>query len=324
MPSEIKPGRFLGRYVRALAANGGDVLSAAEYADRQRWADGDQIKAAIEMQTADPNSPIAARPGIDLIRLALPQSIVGKLPLLRRVPFFVHGVEQTGGANAFWVSEGRPAPMAAPSFRRGEPLPANKLTALSVITKELARSSLADVVIGQVLADSVVSALDSAFIDGAAGDDSRPSSVVHAAVTVAASSSLSKDFSDALGSFEGSLSAAAWIANPRTAAAIALKSGFDSLGATGGSLLGVPVVTSEAVDAGNLILLDQSAIQLAGADSARLRTSQHASIEMSDSPDSPARMVSLWQANALGMLAEISVNWRLAGNNRVVVLSGIE
>jgi hypothetical protein len=82
---------------------------------------------------------------------------------------------------------------------------------------------------------------------------------------------------------------------------------FPEMGPQGGTILNIPVITSDAVTAGQVILVDATAIA-AGTDQIVLSVLQDGSIIPNDAPDSPqvasTNVVSLWQMNQTAILAE--------------------
>jgi hypothetical protein len=104
---------------------------------------------------------------------------------------------------------------------------------------------------------------------------------------------------------------------------------FPELGVGGGSLMGVPVITSQYAanqsGYGNLVIaVDQSAIFLADDGQVTLDASREASIEMSDAPanntgtpTASASMVSMYQTNSIAIRAERYINWLKARTTAV-------
>ncbi|CAB3901171.1 hypothetical protein LMG26691_04498 [Achromobacter animicus] len=78
---------------------------------------------------------------------------------------------------------------------------------------------------------------------------------------------------------------------------------------------GVEVVAID--DATDMQIIPASRIVMLD-DGVRVRTAEHASLDMRDTPQSPAQMVSLWQTNCLGLLIERS--WDIAQGAEVVVV----
>ena len=75
----------------------------------------------------------------------------------------------------------------------------------------------------------------------------------------------------------------------------------------GGSIAGIPVIVSDGVPSGSVVLVDAS--QVAGAsETITLDSSEQASVQLDTSPDSPVsgstNITSLWQMNLVGLKAE--------------------
>jgi len=100
---------------------------------------------------------------------------------------------------------------------------------------------------------------------------------------------------------------------------------FPSIGTSGGSILGIPVVTSSAMGT-NIVLLDARGILYADDGGVTIDVSREASVQMDSAPDSPAVattvMVSLWQNNLVGLRAERFVSWARARLASVKYVSG--
>jgi hypothetical protein len=102
---------------------------------------------------------------------------------------------------------------------------------------------------------------------------------------------------------------------------------FPNVGFAGGEISGIPVVTSPFVPSGLVVLLDAASVAVAEGDSS-VKVSRDASIEMSNTPTGAAltatgsTMVSLRQTNAVGLLAERSINWRLMRADAAVYIEG--
>lgn len=88
------------------------------------------------------------------------------------------------------------------------------------------------------------------------------------------------------------------------------------MGVRGGTFIpGVEVVAID--DATDMQSIPASRIAMLDA-GVQVRTAEHASLDMRDTPQSPAQMVSLWQTNCLGLLIERS--WDIAQGAEVVVV----
>ena len=102
----------------------------------------------------------------------------------------------------------------------------------------------------------------------------------------------------------------------------------------GGTLFGLPVITSENVpatggsptDGHAMILAKASDILLADDGDIMIDASREASLQMDSTPDSPATastsLVSLWQHNMIGLRAERFATWARARASAVTYITG--
>jgi HK97 family phage major capsid protein len=324
-------GRSAGRYFKALAVNRGDAIAAAAYTDRANWSDAGVVKAAIDALTTGNTHSLAGDVAQDFLGLIFPRTILGRLSLLRRVPFKVTSLRQTAGTRAYWVAEGAPKPVSIAGFTRGPGMEHRKVVALTVITEELARVSNAEDILMRDLNLAAIAALDVAFIDpdSAEVEGERPASVTYGVTPLVSTGNPAADVKAAIAALiaaGGRLESAAWVLHPQQAAALNLIGApFDKISALGGQLAGLPAYTSSAVPSGAteghpIVLMDMEGIELAGGNDATLRTSTEAAILMSDTPSTPGQLTSLWQTDSIGLLAEIAVNFRVARPGAVVVI----
>lgn len=326
-------GRTASRFLKAIAVTKGDFVASRELVERTPWDDRIAIRAAIDAMATGAGGGALKQIHDDFFALVRPQSIIGQLANLRRVPFSTRAVTTTSGATASWVAEGAPKPVSALSLNRTDPLPQRKVSAMAIITDELAATPEAEWFIGSDLAAVVAEALDAAFIDpanaGVVGE--RPASVTNGAVSITATTDPVADLTAAVGALVtggGDLTRAAWVMHPQVYAGLALA----KVAEEGGTLARLPVVTSSAVPlnttGSTIALVDASGIELAGATTASLDTTTQATIQLDDAPDDPTSastvMVSLWQRNLIGLLAEIVVNWRVACAGSVVYVAGAD
>ena len=102
---------------------------------------------------------------------------------------------------------------------------------------------------------------------------------------------------------------------------------FPDMTKDGGTLEGIPVVASQNVPAGLVIAINAPNILLADDGGVNFDVSTEASLQMDGAPDSPATattvMVSLWQANMVGVRAERFITWLKARTGSVQYLSGV-
>lgn len=100
------------------------------------------------------NYQILANEFIDYLR---PQTIVGRIPNLRRVPFKVKVPRQTSGGAAYWVGEGKPKPLTSLAFD-SVTLDITKIATIAVLTDELVRLSnpSAEAIVRDQLAAAII------------------------------------------------------------------------------------------------------------------------------------------------------------------------
>ena len=86
-------------------------------------------------------------------------------------------------------------------------------------------------------------------------------------------------------------------------------SAFPNLTPTGGSINGIPVLVSDGVLTGNVILIDATGIAAASGD-VTLNEFREGSVQLDTSPDSPpsaaTNFISLWQNNLSAIVVERS------------------
>ncbi|WP_407352029.1 hypothetical protein [Luteimonas sp. R10] len=88
------------------------------------------------------------------------------------------------------------------------------------------------------------------------------------------------------------------------------------MGVRGGTFVrGVEVVAMDTLDGMYIIPASRVAMLDSGL---RVRSAGHASLDMRDTPESPAELVNLWQTNSVALLAERS--WHLASAAELVIV----
>jgi HK97 family phage major capsid protein len=323
------------RWVTCLAATGGDAMEAKAMLGA-RWPKSKAVdlfaKAAIDAgsTTGDMGalSPVQAMAAAYL-QLLRPKTILGQLQGLRIVPTNISFPRQTAGASVGWTAEGSPI-QASPLAFDTVTLPPTKLAGLVVVSKELARSSdpAAERLIEQDLTRAIAAFMDAQFLDPSvtAIADLTPASVTNGGPSVAASGDTADAFKADVRALIAEMAAAgcvfaapAWIMSPLMAISLATMGLDPAMNLTGGSLFGVPVLTSTAApttgdspDNQIIALIDAAGIAVADAGLV-ITASGEGDVQMSDSPDSPPTeatvTVSLWQRNLVGILATRSINY---------------
>jgi HK97 family phage major capsid protein/HK97 family phage prohead protease len=313
------------------------------------------LKATVPAGTT--TQSVWASPLVDQTNLASefieylrPATIIGKLTQVRRVPFNVRMVEQTGGGNGYWVGEGAPKPLTSFSFA-AITMPYTKVAAISVITQELARfsSPSADMLVRDGLRDALVERIDIDFIDPAEAGTAnvQPASITNGltALTSAGTSAdnARTDLANIVSSFvEANLNTEGLVIIMPTTLALALSFQVNSLGQPqfpglnmgGGMLNGIPVITSQyaanASGGGNLVIaLNQRELFLADDGQVTVDASTEASLQMLDNPTNnsatgtPTTVVSMYQTNSIALRAERFINWRKRRSTAVVYMDDV-
>lgn len=342
------------RYLKSLANGRGDGAAALGFAQSQReWGVDKEfvvtrLKAAVgglELSSIEGGSQV----GHDLMAALRPLTIVGRLQNLRRVPPRTPLLTQVTGSTASWVGQGQGRRLSVGTYERGE-IELLTVAALSVATDELLRdgSMEGETELLRDLLAACVEALDRAFIDaantGSAGI--TPASVTSSATPIVSGGGtiayLDADLATAvrqLVAAGSNLSMAAWVMSDVMAAGMGLARGtgggpaYPGLGALGGTLAGLPVLTSSAVpadsDGEQIALVDASQVTFAEAQP-NLRVSRDTAIEMSTTPTGDSTvptaattLVSMFQADSAALMAQLAVNWQLRRDGCTQVITGV-
>jgi HK97 family phage major capsid protein len=267
--------------------------------------------------------------------MLMPMTIIGRVPGFRRVPFNIPIITQTGGSTFEWVGEGGVKPVGELAFTR-ETMAWTKCAGIVVMTEELVRfsSPSAEATARQDLMEQCAKFLDEQFIQvGIAPGANNPASITYNVTSPAASGTtvdaLKADLQAALATFTAAnipINGLVIVTTPDIALGISLLTtdlgnapqGFN-VTPTGGSLFGYPVIVSESVDSGVLVIFKPSEIFLADDGQVRLDASNQATLDMNGgSPSSPT--FNLWQRNCVGLRAERFINWKKRRADVVAVI----
>lgn len=355
---ELPKGTIFTRYVAAKIVSKMDGgISAYDYA-AARFADTPEvaeiIKAAVAVgNTTDSTwaSPLvqlqnATEEFLDLLR---PATIIGRIPGLTRVPFNIRVPTATTDPTAYWVGEGQVKPVSAAAFD-SVTLAFAKAVGISVITEELLRFSTpsAEALLRNGLINSVAYLTDRTFVDPtAAATGSSPASITNGVTAVAPTGTTADAFRDDFATLLATYLAANYalsglviLMTSQQALKLSLMRNtlgnkeFPELGANGGSIEGVPVITSENIPAAGgsptdgypIIAMHAPSIFLADEGGVNIDMSREASLQMDSAPDSPQTastvMVSLWQTNSVALKAERFITWKKARSGAVQYIQG--
>lgn len=353
--SNLPKGTAFARYAQALANSKGVLIQALEFARGQaRWKDTPEVELHLKSAVTAGTTTTTTWAGYlveaqtmvsEFIELLRPQTIVGKLTGLRRVPFNIRVASQSSGSTVGWVGQGSPKPVSELVFAETS-LGWAKAAGIVVISQELARFSdpSAEALIRQDLIDTMAQFMDAQFIDPsvAAVANVSPASITNGLTAVQSTGStvalITTDIQNLLSVFINADIAPKsphWIMHPITAMGLSLKRtsqdifAFPDITMNGGTFFGIPVVTSRSVpkttSGGSIIvLLDASEIFFADDGQVSLDVSNEASVQMDSAPSAGAQsLVSLWQNNLVGIRAERFMNWARRRSAAVTYLDNV-
>lgn len=336
--ANVPKGTAFVRYAMALLAADGNKMQAMEYA--KQWKDSTPevemlIKAAVSPGTTLDSAwaaPLAVtQPTQEFLELLRPATLIGKLNNFRRVPFNVSVTTQTAGGTYTWVGQGSPKPVGNLQLSTTT-LGVAKAAGIIVITEELARISTpsAEDTVRTDMTGGMAQYLDTQFIDPsiAAVANVSPGSVTNGTTPITTAGTTPDnartDLKALVSSFvTANLSTANAVFVMSEANAFALGSSLNALGqplfpgvgAQGGSIFGIPVVTSQVAGT-TVALIDTRGILMADEGGLTIDVSREASVQMDSAPTDPpvsaTVVVSLWQLNLIGIKAERFINWKRA------------
>lgn len=341
------------RYVRALAMAKGNIFQAHAIAkNNQKWHDQtpqvEQILlaavAAGDTTTAGWASELAYAQNLvaEFIQFLRPQTIIGRIPKLRNVPFNVRVGSQNSGSSAFWVGQGKPIPVS--KLGTGAiTLGIAKAAGLVVLDEELVRNSSpsAELLVRDDLAAAVAQFTDVQFVDPAviAVANVSPASVTNLVEPVLPTGTAAANFRTDLQTLIKFVitqnidpNGAVLIMTPAQALAISMMLStnaiplYPQLTMAGGTLQGIPVVTSMSAqlaaspsvgEGGMIILAVANEIMLADDGQVTIDASREAALEMLDNPTNQSgaagptatSMVSMFQTNSVAIKAVRFINW---------------
>jgi HK97 family phage major capsid protein len=367
---KLEKGIAFARFVGCMAAGKGSISDSLRFAKGKFANDallhktlelvgqvnGERlIKTAVDIGTTtdtDFAAPLVNYTNManDFIEFLRPQTIIGRIPGLRQVPFNIRMPRQTGGGTAQWVGEGVPKPLTRQSFDFVT-LGYMKLAVITVITEELARFSQpnAETIIRDDLAKAVVQQMDADFIDpdNAGTANVKPASITNGVTLTASAGNTEANVREDIRTLYGlwiannlSPTGGVWIMPSSTAMGLSLmvnalgQPSFPGITAQGGTFFGLPVVTSESTGLTDssanghvVVLVKASDILLADDGQVTIDVSREASVQMDDAPTNPpvagTVFQSFWQQNLIGIKAERFITWAKARSTAVVQMGSV-
>jgi HK97 family phage major capsid protein len=328
---QLPKGTGFARYAMALAATKGSISDALRFAERWKSSTPEVmelLEKANPGTTADSTfaAPLVYAQNLvaEFIELLRPATVLGRIPGIRYVPFNVRIARQTAGMGAFnWVGEGAAKPVGELDFDTVT-LAFHKIAGIVVLTDELVKYSSpnAEDVVRTDLVEQMARFIDVQFLRlTVASGASNPASITNGVTPINATGddadALEADLFNALAPFDDTNvgdNNVTLVMQPKLARSIGLLRPdvgngrlYPELTQRGGSLLGYPVITSNSVDNGFIVLVKGDEILVADDGSVALDASREATIDAAGG-NSPA--LSLWQKNLVGLRAERGITWK--------------
>lgn len=353
VPKGIRYARLVGAKYLAFKHQ----LNAADVA-KERWPDTPEVELALRSAisaatTTDSTNagPLVVQQNIasEFAEYLMPDTIIGRLPGLRRVPFNIKVPRGTQNPTGYWVGEGKIKPLSAMAFDSVS-LSYAKVAAIVPMTEELLRfsSPSAEGIFMNGLKDAITYKLDRDFLDPAkAADDISPASLTNGVSAITPTGNTADALRDDLGTLlarylAANMGVAGLVLVTTSTMAMRLSLMRNTLGqrefpditVNGGFLEGVPVVTSENIvsptgspaDGTLIIAINANEVMLADEGGIEIDVSREASLQMDSAPDSPETAstvtVNLWQHNMVAFKAERFITWAKRRTQAVQLISG--
>lgn len=349
--SNLPPGVRFTRFAMCQAQAKGNLMQAEVLS--RRFTDTPEVnmacKAAVAAGTTQDTTWAAPLVQLqemqsEFVEFLRPQTLLGRIPNIRRVPFNIKFTRQTAGTTGTFVGEGLAKPVGKMDFELLSMTWAKAATII-VMTDELVRFSNpnSEVLARDDLAAGIARYLDLRFIDPvyAGVANVSPASITNGVSPIASLGTTIALITDTVEAALASMITAdlnlgglVWVMNPGTALSLSLKRtsqdvfAFPGLGPTGGTFFGYPVITSRNVALSGsptesfVVLMDPSEIMLADDGAVSIDMSNEASLQMDSAPSAGAQsLVSLWQNNMVALRAERYINWRKRRDAAVAVIT---
>jgi HK97 family phage major capsid protein len=236
--------------------------------------------------------------------------LLGRIPNLRRVPFNITISSQTGGGVSGWVGQ-KPKPVTSATYASVS-LGFATASGIIAVTEELVNLSQpgAERALRDEMADGTAQFLDQQFVDPAVAEvvNVSPGSITNGTTAITSAGTSAANASTDLQALITQFVAAnpdvdnmVLLMKPANAVAIARAENVSTLGLTGGSIYGIPVVTSGSVG-DRRIALDAQATLFADDGAMNIDVSRNASIHMETAPADPNTsadvFIPLWATRA--------------------------
>jgi HK97 family phage major capsid protein len=336
---EYPKGTLFTRYAMSIAAGKGSISDTLAHA--KRWTDTPEVAAYVK---AEAGTAVVQSPGwggelvpdrtlvsefVDLVRA---QTVLDKLQGIRRVPPRVSIQVQTSGSTFEWVGEAGVKPVGELAFTTVA-IGDHKVAGIVVITEELVRLSTpsAEETVRRDLIAQCARYIDTQFLTttvtaGANNPASITASVASPPASGTDADALYFDMNAALATFDNAdlgTNNVYIVTTPALARGIStLRNAlgqfeFSGVNMMGGTLMGLPVIVSSAVQSGHIILIKADEIFLSDEGRVRLDASNQATLSMTGEATAT---FSLWQRNCIGLRAEQFITWAKRRADSVAII----
>lgn len=345
-----EPGIGMARWTIAMARCGNDRERAVKMV-RNMYPNSPSIQIALktDVPAAATTDPTWAGPLVtptvlasEFVEWLRARTIVGRfgtggIPALRRIPFNVKVPAQTIAGTGYWVGEGAAKPATSWGFTTVEHR-WYKVANIAVMTEEIMRFSnpSIEVLVRDELANALQERMDTDFITPSVTvtPGVRPASITNGANTFASSAVTSSQIASDVAALMAYMTAAnidmnslVFVMRQAQAISLALMKTtlgvfeFPTMSASGGTLFGVPVIVSNYVPSGVVVLLNANDVYLSDDGGVNVAMSNQASLEMETAPSMTANsgaspptisaqsVVSMFQTNSVAIRAERFINW---------------
>lgn len=339
--------RMAARVAKCIVFSKSDALGDLNRGDptaiaRLRYGEQSTIARFVQRAAVgdDWSSALEAEPDFGaFVEAVREREVLGRLPGLRRLaPRTRHLVSQFG-ATAHFVAEDGAIPVSEMDLA-GEDYKLRRVAGIVVASNEALRRQdfLSDDNLSGDMVRALAEATDRALLDPANdGADEEPEAITHDAPEVVSSGDAMDDFSKLFQGFGGDLLTSAVILHPLIAVQLAASgnSAFERVGATGGEMFGLPVLTTRMCpldSSGGLIALIDGAGISASEEAPFFDLSRGAMLEMNTAPTgstttptaATATRVGLFQAEATAIKVIRRIIWKRFRDNAVSIITGAD
>jgi len=357
----VAPGIMFCRVLAAKFNGFKNYMSPADYA-KQFFSDTPEVEMVLRAPVAPASigttpttntwAGVLGLPQVmaqEFVELLRAKTIVDRLGL-RSVPFNVTIPRQTADPIAAWVGEAGVKPVSAGALD-SVTLLFHKVAGIVPMTEELMKfgTPSAELMVRNALVKACIYLVDRDFLDPTktAVTGVSPASVTNGVAPLFPSGTSADNFRDDLARLLGVYSAANMGFEGLKlvmTSTLAMKFGlmrnalgvkeFPDISVAGGTIEGIPVITSENIvatggspaDGYPIVAINTDMVALADEGEVRVDMSREASLQMDTAPDSPTTastvLVSLWQRNLIAIKAERFITWLKLHTSAVQYIQG--